>query len=188
MRFKLLSLPKNNPIPTDRKNDSERIDKNETIKPDPLKVIPQANRGPVEPECLEHGIQKSFSYPVIQMESVAQKEGRSEERKNETANIASGASSPVRTPVAEPIFIFKSGEIEASKLGLWHVEVVKGNREIAFPTDTRKRLRDGPFPIHLSVRKLSDNLYRLEADEMLDNGQYCLSPEGSQKVFCFEEY
>ena len=115
-------------------------------------------------------------------------EARMEERKNETANILDGASSPVRTPLAEPIFIYKSGEIPVNKLSLWKVETVKGTREIAFPKDQRKARRNGPFPVHTIVRKVGEDVYWIEANEYLENGQYCLSPDGSQKVFCFEIY
>lgn len=115
-------------------------------------------------------------------------EARMEERKKETAHVVPGAASPARTPLAEPIFIFQSDEIPVNKIGLWPVKVVNGNREIAFPNDPKKRMRRGPRPKHLSFRRLEGDLYWIEANEWLDNGEYCLSPEGSQKVFCFEVY
>lgn len=113
-------------------------------------------------------------------------EARIEDRKKETANLLPGAASPVKTPLAEPIFIFESAKIPAQKLALYQLDVVRGQREIAFPKDPREQFRKGPHPKHLMVRKLDDKLYWLEANEVLDNGQYCLSPEGSQAVFCFE--
>ncbi|MCW5978011.1 MAG: hypothetical protein KIT09_08025 [Bryobacteraceae bacterium] len=113
-------------------------------------------------------------------------EARVEDRKRETANLLAGAASPVKTPLAEPIFIFESDKIPAQKLALYQLDVVKGQREIAFPKDAREQFRKGPHPKHLMVRKLAGKLFWLEANEVLDNGQYCLSPEGSQAVFCFE--
>jgi len=115
-------------------------------------------------------------------------EARVEERKNAEAHILDGASSPVRTPLAEPIFLFRSEEIAVNSISLWRVEVVKGTREIAFPNDPKRRMRRGPFPVHFSVKPLGEDLYWMEANQYLDNGEYCLSPEGSQKVFCFQVY
>ncbi|MCP5111734.1 MAG: hypothetical protein GY953_12965, partial [bacterium] len=115
-------------------------------------------------------------------------EARVDQRKKETAHIVGGGASPVRTPLAEPIFVFLSEEIAVEKIGLWPVKVVKGSREIAFPNDAKKRMRKGPRPKHLSFRRLDGELYWIEANEWLDNGEYCLSPEGSQKVFCFQVY
>ncbi len=42
--------------------------------------------------------------------------------------------------------------------------------------------------MHLSLRRLGDGLYRIEANEFLPNGEYALSPEGSNTVFCFQVY
>jgi hypothetical protein len=35
---------------------------------------------------------------------------------------------------------------------------------------------------------LEPGLYRVEVNEPLEDGEYCLSPEGSNDVFCFSEY
>lgn len=112
-------------------------------------------------------------------------EAREENRKDEIAYIVPGAASPARTPLAEPIFLFVSESIPAEKLALFAMQVRRGNREIAFPQRRKDR---GPRPLRLAVRRLDDKLYRIEANETLENGQYCLSPEGSNKVFCFEVY
>ena len=115
-------------------------------------------------------------------------EARMEERKNEEAHILTGAASPVRTPLAEPIFIFESEEIPVESLTLWQVETVRGSREIAFPNDPERRRRRGPFPVHLTVKPLGGDLFWLEVNQYLENGEYCISPDGSQKVFCFQIY
>ncbi|MCS6953572.1 MAG: hypothetical protein RMK57_03135 [Bryobacterales bacterium] len=112
-------------------------------------------------------------------------EAREENRRDEIVYIVTGASSPARTPMAEPIFLFLSESIPAEKLALFAMQVRRGNREIAFPQRRKDR---GPRPLRLSVRRLEDKLYRIEANQTLENGQYCLSPEGSNKVFCFEVY
>lgn len=115
-------------------------------------------------------------------------EARMEERKKDTVHILAGASSPVRTPLAEPIFLFLSEKIKPEKLALYKLEVNRGQREIAFPTNPRDLIRRGPRPLHLTIKRLDENLYWIEANEYLENGQYCLSPSGSQQVFCFEVY
>ncbi len=115
-------------------------------------------------------------------------EARVEERRNETANILEGASSPVRTPLAEPIFIFESDEIPVESISLWQVEKVRNTREIAFPNDPQRQRRRGPFPVHLTVKPLAGDMYWIEVNQYLENGEYCLSPDGSQTVFCFQIY
>ena len=39
--------------------------------------------------------------------------------------------------------------------------------------------------LHLAVTRLGQGLYRIEVDEVLENGEYVLSPMGSNRVFCF---
>jgi hypothetical protein len=96
-----------------------------------------------------------------------------------------GAASPARTPLAEPIFIMESDRISAESLELYKMEVKNGQREVSV---SQKRIRGGPRPFRVSVTRLERGLYRLEAAETLENGQYALSPSGSDKVFCFEVY
>ena len=111
-----------------------------------------------------------------------------EARKDDTANVVKGSSSPARTPMAEPIFLLASEKLVPEKLELYRVNVSKtGNREVAFPNN-KKKMKDAPKPIRLSVAKVDSNIYRLEATEALENGSYCLSPAGSQDVFCFDVY
>ncbi len=96
-----------------------------------------------------------------------------------------GASSPARTPLAEPIFLVESDKLLPERLELYRWEVKGGRRELA----TSKGKKKGALrPLHLSVTKVDGRLYRVEASEPLDNGQYSLSPNDSNKVFCFEVY
>ena len=115
-------------------------------------------------------------------------EAKEEERNRETANIIPGANSPVRTPLAEPIFILLAEELAPEKLELYKAEVVKGQREVTFPNDPKRRMRRGPHPLHLAMKELDNDLYWIEANEILENGEYCLTPGGSQAVFCFQVY
>ena len=110
-------------------------------------------------------------------------EAQQEGKNNDTFSV-SGASSPVRTPVAEPIFLLRSEKIKADALELYRFEVKGGRRQL---TLSRKR-KEGSGPFHLSITKLDKDLYRVEADEALDNGEYSLSPSGSNAVFCFQVY
>ena len=108
-----------------------------------------------------------------------------EVRRKVIAQVVPGAASPVRTPLAEPIFIFLSDHIAPDQLQLFPMKVVHGHREVAFP---KKRNKRGPRPRYLSLKSLGKNLYWIEANEYLDNGEYCLTPKGSSKAFCFEIY
>ena len=112
-------------------------------------------------------------------ETEAQQEGK----KNETFSV-SGAASSARTPLAEPIFLLRSEKIRPDTLELYRFEVKGGRRQL---TLSRKRSdKSGPF--HLSITKLDKDLYRVEADEALEDGEYSLSPNGSNAVFCFQIY
>ena len=111
-----------------------------------------------------------------------------EARKDDTANVVKGSSSPARTPLAEPIFLLASEKLVPEKIELYRVAVSKaGNREVVMPKNPKK-MKDAAKPVRLSVSKLESGLYRLEATEALENGSYCLSPSGSQDVFCFDVY
>jgi len=111
-------------------------------------------------------------------------EAREESRKNESTYTISGATSPARTPLAEPIFLFLSDKISPDSLGLFRLEVKGGNRQVVI---SKKR---GSHPLRLTATRLADKLYRIEVNEGmgLPNGEYSLSPEGSNQVFCFAVY
>jgi len=96
-----------------------------------------------------------------------------------------GANSTARTPLAEPIFLMESDKVLPERLELYRWEVKGGRRELA----TGKGKRKGSMrALHLSVAKVDARLYRVEASEPLENGEYSLSPNDSNKVFCFEVY
>jgi hypothetical protein len=111
-------------------------------------------------------------------------EAREEQKKNESTYIIPGASSPAKTPLAEPIFLMEADKINPERLELYRLEVKGGQREI---TVSQKR-RGGPRPLKLSVTRIDGRLFRVEAGEMLENGQYSLSPSDSNTAFCFEVY
>lgn len=114
-------------------------------------------------------------------------EAKEEKRKDDTAYVINGAASTAKTPMAEPIFLMESKSIQPEKLQLFKLDSKNGKREVVFPP-TGKRRKDGTRPLHLSFRKVADGLYRIEANEFLVNGEYSLSPDGSNQVFLFQVY
>ncbi len=121
---------------------------------------------------------------LIELEQKVASETKSREG---TVYTVDGAESPVKTPVPEPIFLFRSEKINPERLTLFRMTVRGGSRTLVFPEGGRRR-RDGPKPIFLLVTMLEPGLYRVEVNEPLEDGEYCLSPEGSNDVFCFSEY
>ena len=111
-------------------------------------------------------------------------EASQETKKDDSTFSVSGTASPARTPLAEPIFLLRSEKIKPDALELYRFEVKNGRRQL---TLSKKRSeKSGPF--HLSITKLDKDLYRVEADEALENGEYSLSPSGSNAVFCFQVF
>ncbi len=106
-----------------------------------------------------------------------------EQGKNATTYTVDGAASTARTPLAEPIFILQSVKITPDSLELYKMDVKGGHRELTLAGGRRNSKA-----LHLAVTRLSQGLYRIEVDEELDNGEYVLSPMGSNRVFCFEIY
>jgi hypothetical protein len=112
-------------------------------------------------------------------------QAREESRKDSTLAIVPGPTSPAKTPLAEPIFIIKSDKIAPERLAAYKMDVKNGNREVTIST---KKNRGASKPIYLNVVRLSDGLYKVEVDQTLENGEYTLSPEGSNQVFAFTIY
>lgn len=112
-------------------------------------------------------------------------EAKQSEEKNKTIFRVPGASSSVKTPMAEPVFLFKTGKINPDKLTLYRMTVEGGQRVLTFPSRPGK---DSPKPIYIMVTPLERGLFKIEVNEFIDDGEYCLSPEGSNAVFCFSAY
>jgi hypothetical protein len=105
-----------------------------------------------------------------------------EEPKNAYNYTIDGAASPARTPLAEPIFIMQSDKITPDSLELYKLEVKGGHRELSIGHGRNSKA------LHLAVTRLAQGLYRVEVDQELEDGEYVLSPMGSNRVFCFEIY
>jgi len=113
-------------------------------------------------------------------------EARQQKRGRADVYTVPGATSPARTPLAEPIFLLRSEKIAPDSLELYRLEPRGGNREIVFP-ENKKR---APRPFRLVVTRLAEKLYRIEVSENLglENGEYSLTPRGSNQVFLFTVY
>jgi hypothetical protein len=111
--------------------------------------------------------------------------GKGDSKRNEIVYTVAGSSSPARTPLAEPIFIIQSDRINASSLELYRADVKGNKREISI---SQKHQRNGPRALRLQVTPLGGGLFRVEVDETIENGEYAISPNGSDTVFCFEVY
>jgi hypothetical protein len=112
-------------------------------------------------------------------------EAKGESKHNETVYTIPGAGSQARTPLAEPIFIIQADRISPQALELYKADVKGGKREVAM---VQKHTRSSPRPLRLTVSRLGGDLYRVEVDETIENGEYAISPNGSNTVFCFAVY
>jgi len=112
-------------------------------------------------------------------------EAKEDDRKDDMIYVVQETTSPARTPLAEPIFLIQTEKLSAEKLELYQLEPKDGGRRIVFP---KKKKKDAPRPMRTIVTKLGDGLYRIEANETLENGEYSLTPAGSNQVFCFQVY
>lgn len=110
---------------------------------------------------------------------------KSDERKDLIVAVLPGPSSPVKTPLAEPIFIVKTDKLVVDKIAAYKLDVKNGQREVVV---NAKKLKNIKRPIHLQITRLDDRLYRVEVDEPLENGEYALSPDGSDETFSFQIY
>lgn len=110
-----------------------------------------------------------------------QSEVREETRKKERYFTLPGAASPAQTPLASPEFLFRSEKIDPKNLQLYQFTSQGGRRELLF--QKKKRFVSRAF--RLSVYPVDGELVKIRVDESLPRGQYCLTPSGSNTVFCF---
>jgi hypothetical protein len=112
-------------------------------------------------------------------------EAKNEDKGNDRTAWVAGVSSPVRTPLAEPGFLIEVQKLTPEKIELYKFDVRRGRREVSLPLKARK---NASRALRLTVTRIEGKLYRLEANEGLENGEYSLSPDGSDQVFCFQVY
>ncbi|HUJ21345.1 MAG TPA: hypothetical protein VLX58_07490 [Bryobacteraceae bacterium] len=111
-------------------------------------------------------------------------EAKEESRKDEITYVIEGATSPAATPLASPVFLIRAEQLVPEKLEIYRLEVKNGRREVLFSKKKKQTAR----PVRCNVSRVGDNLYKLEVDEGLPNGEYSITPEGSNQVFCFRVY
>lgn len=112
-------------------------------------------------------------------------EAKEEKLKNDLRYTLPGTAK-ARTPMMEPIFLMQSDKLVPEKLTCYRMEVKNGQREL---TISAKAKRDSSGrPRRLTVTLLGDKLFKIELAEALDNGEYVLTPEGSNQSFAFSVY
>jgi hypothetical protein len=119
---------------------------------------------------------------LVETEAV---DAHEETRKDTTTAVVPGAAARAKTPLPEPIFIIRTEKLVPEKISAFKMEVKNGNREVIV---SQKKQRNAPKPIYLNATRLGDNLWKLEIDQILEPGQYTLSPDGSNLTFSFEVY
>lgn len=114
-----------------------------------------------------------------------QAEATQSEDKKRTVYTTSGTAAVARTPLAEPIFLIRPEKIKPEQLSLFRMKIEKGNRQISF---SAKPGKDDPQAVPLLFHTRKDGSVIIEANQYLENGEYCLSPSGANTVFCFQVY
>jgi len=102
-------------------------------------------------------------------------------KKEEITYIISGANSSAKTPLASPIFILETQQIAAEKLQLYKLDSKNGQRHITLSPKKRQSAQ----PILIDVKSVAPSLYRIEVEQTLQPGEYVLTPDGTNQVFCF---
>lgn len=111
-------------------------------------------------------------------------EAKEEKKKEDITYVVPGASSTARTPLAGPVFIVEADKLSANKIQLYKFEVKNGHREVFFSHKGKASAK----PRRLNVTSVGGNLYKIEVEESLDKGEYGLTPEESNQVFCFQVF
>ena len=101
-------------------------------------------------------------------------------KKNLSYRVAS-RSSGVNTPMARPEFVILTNRLNPHHLKLYGFESKVDHREILL----RKKKKRVAQPYFLSVDQLGETIFHIHVDDILKNGEYCLTPDNSNKVFCF---
>lgn len=111
-------------------------------------------------------------------------EAKEEKKKEDLTYVVAGASSSAKTPLAAPSFLFQADQLAADKLQLYKFDMKNGRREVFFSHKGKGSAR----PRRMNANSLGGGLFKIEVDESLENGEYGITPEGSNQVFCFQVY
>ena len=103
----------------------------------------------------------------------------------ELVYYVSGATSNARTSSARPVILAQSGNLPnvADKIELYRMEGSNGRRQLLYSVNGKQVA----VPIPLTVNRLSDTLYQFTVGEDLPQGEYGLSPKGTNEIF-WREY
>src|SRR6266852_983212 len=85
-------------------------------------------------------------------------EAKEENRKDEILYTIAGVTSPAATPLSSPAFLIRTEQLAPDKLEIYKLEPRNGRREILFSHKKKQIAR----PFRLSIKRVGDNLYRLE--------------------------
>ncbi len=110
-----------------------------------------------------------------------QSEAVEQSSKKEQTYYVPGATSGVVTPMAGPEFLLKVENLDPDRLKLYRFESRNGRREILI----RKKKKIVAKARYTSTTSVSPGVFRIRTDQFLENGEYCLTPSGSDVVFCF---
>ena len=102
--------------------------------------------------------------------------------KKEETYYVPGATSGVQTPMAGPEFLLKVENLDPDRLQLYRFESRNGRREILI---RKKKKKTVAKPYYTSTTRVAPGVFRIRTDQFLENGEYCLTPSGSDAVFCF---
>lgn len=111
-------------------------------------------------------------------------EAKQEDRKGDSVYTIPGAHSKARTPLSSPAFLMEADQLQPDKLQLYKLESKGDQRQVLYTRKKKMMAR----PIRLNVTHPDQNLYKIEVDEILANGEYSLTPQDSNQVFCFQVY
>ncbi|MDR3700104.1 MAG: hypothetical protein P4L56_10745 [Candidatus Sulfopaludibacter sp.] len=108
---------------------------------------------------------------------------RAEKAGSGTRFLIEGAASSVKTPISLPIFILKVQKVAPEHLQLYKMEAKEGHREYVVGG------ANPPDVLHLEVTRLTaDGLCRIAVSDPLEAGEYVLSGDASQQVYCFQVF
>jgi hypothetical protein len=94
--------------------------------------------------------------------------------------VIPGPNSTAKTTLASPSFIIDASQIPPESLQLYRMESKDGHRQISFPKQAR-----APSPVPMIITRLGGSLFKLDPASDLQKGEYSLTPQGSNAVFCF---
>src|ERR1035437_4107155 len=135
--------------------------------------------GPLPPKADLPYLKHAENLVPTEMQEAKEEKGK----KDDITYVLAGAASSARTPLASSVLLLQADKLVPAKLALYKLEPRNGRREITFSPKKQ------PQAIRVELTHLNnDKLYRLEVEESLEPGEYGLSAEGSNQVFCFQVY